>query len=95
LSIEQYVTCTENCTLRYVEAMAMIGLLQEARVDNCEKPRFKRIIATLYNGRLVSTMCYFEDEVNHSIKIIQFYINLARKNNAIGKLTIIEAKREE
>ncbi len=95
MSIDQYIVCFENCTLRHIEALAMLGLIVEAKQEDCERPRFKKITATLYDGRVVTSTCYLDEEVAHSLRIIQIYIGVARKNNAIGKLAIVEGRAEE
>lgn len=81
--------------MRHVEALAMLGLVVDVVDEKCERPRFRRIIVKLYNGRVVSSICYFDEEVEQSVKIIRVYIDLAKKNNAIGKLEIVEESKPE
>lgn len=95
MALEPYIVCLENCTLKQVEALAMIGLIVEAKLEDCDKPRFKRVVARLYDNRIVYTACYFDEEAVQSLKIINVYIGFAKKRGAIGKLTVIEAKPEE
>jgi hypothetical protein len=90
LSLVHYINCLENCNMKYVEALAMLGLVVDVNTENCENQRFRKIIVKLFNGDTVSTTCYFEDEVQQSVKIIRVYIDIARRNNAIGKLQVTE-----
>ncbi|MEM4717622.1 MAG: hypothetical protein QXE81_02545 [Desulfurococcaceae archaeon] len=95
MSLDTYINCFEGCNMRHLEALAMLGLAIEVNVENCEKNRFKKIVMRLYDGRTISSMCYFEEEVEQSIRIINTYINIAKKNNAIGKLKIVEETKIE
>jgi hypothetical protein len=95
LALEPYIVCLENCTLKQIEALAMIGIIVEAKLEDCNKPRFKRVVAKLYDNREVYTTCYFDEEAMQSLKIINIYIDFAKKKGAIGKLTVIETKPEE
>lgn len=82
--------------MKHLEALAMLGLAVEVNVENCDRHRFKKILIRLYDGRTVSSMCYFDEEVEQSIRIINTYIDIAKRNNAIGRLKIAEkAKTEE
>ncbi len=94
LNIEQYVQCFENCTLRYLESLAMLGLLVEVREEECAQRRFKRLIGKLFNGKTVSSACCFDEETAQSVKIINTYVEIAKRSNAIGKLTVAEASKE-
>lgn len=95
MALEPYIVCLENCTLKQIEALAMIGIIVEAKLEDCNKPRFKRVVAKLYDNREVYTTCYFDEEAMQSLKIINIYIDFAKKKGAIGKLTVIETKPEE
>ncbi|MEM1627997.1 MAG: hypothetical protein QW551_01800 [Desulfurococcaceae archaeon] len=82
LELKQYIICKSDCTLRYIESLAMIGLIEQAEILDCNKPRFKKIVAHLINTESVESMCYFEEEIFQSIKIINTYIELIhRKRN--------------
>lgn len=93
MSIDQYILCSNDCTLRYIEALAMIGLVVDVQELECEKPRFKKINVSLFDGRIITSACYLDDEVRHSIKIIRTYIDIAKRNNAIGKLQVIDVSK--
>lgn len=94
LNIEHYIQCFENCTLRHLESLAMLGLAVEVYEESCLGRRFKRLVEKLFNGKTVSSACYFDEEIAQSIKVISTYIEIARKNNAIGKLTVVESSKE-
>ena len=68
----------------------MIGLVVDVFLENCEKERFNRLVVKLFDGRKITSMCYFDEEVKHSVKVIKVYIDLTKKNNAIGKLQIVD-----
>ncbi len=95
LNLDEYITCKNDCSLRFLEALAMNGFAVKSRVDDCGKPKHKRIILELFNGDKVTSQCGFEDEVRQSIRIINIYIGFARKNRAWEKLGVIEGKPEE
>ncbi|MEM4762817.1 MAG: hypothetical protein QXH78_02155 [Desulfurococcaceae archaeon] len=95
MSLEQYISCLENCSMRYVEALAMLGLVVDVSIESCSEPRFKKILARLFDGKNVSTACYFEEEVYQSTKIIRVYIDIAKRNNALGKLQVAESAGTE
>ncbi len=95
LDLDEYIICTNNCNLRFLEALAMNGFAVKSRIEDCEKPRHKKIILELFDGREVTSQCRFEDEVKQSIRIINIYIGFARKNKAWEKLGVIEGKPEE
>lgn len=93
-SIEQYTQCFENCTLRHLESLAMLGLVVEVYEESCSQRRFKRLVEKLFNGKVVSSACYLDEEVAQSVKIINTYIEIAKKNDALGKLTLVESPKE-
>jgi len=73
----------------------MIGLVQDVEEEVCTHSRFKRIKVRLFDGGFVSSACYFEEEVKQSIVIIRTYINIAKENNAIGKLQIVKLAKSD
>lgn len=73
----------------------MLGLVVNVREESCEQPRFKKLVVELFDGKQVSSRCYFEEEVKQSVKIIKVYVEIARKHNAIGKLQVIEPTSTE
>lgn len=95
MSLDEYINCYENCNMRHLEALAMLGLVEEAFIEECGRPRFKRIIVRMFNGRIVSSTCYFDEEVEQSMKIIRVYIGLAKRANALGALKIAEEYKPE
>lgn len=95
LSIYQYIICYDGCDLKYIEALSMIGLVTGIKLEKCEKENFSKIIAFLYDGKTVSSKCYFEEEIQQSHKIISVYINIAKQDNAIGKLKVVESLEEK
>ena len=87
--IDQYIICRDNCPLRFIEALAMNGFIKEARVENCDKPHYQKIVVRLINDMTVTSECRFDEEVRQSMKIIGVYIELARKNRAAEQLEIL------
>jgi len=85
-----YITCEKDCPLRYVEALAMIGLLEKAEVVECGEERFRKIRGVVVTGRVVETRCFLDEEVNQSLRIINIYLGFARSNKAREKLTVVE-----
>jgi len=94
VSIDQYIACLENCSLRHVESLAMIGLASSVNIENCDVKGFQRILLQLVNGKIVTSACFYTEEVEQSLKIIKTYIEFARKNEALGKLTIVRIEEE-
>jgi len=81
INIEQYITCREECTLQYLESLAMIGLAVKAEVEDCDKENFKRIKLRLVNDQVVTSMCRYVEEVMQSLRIINVYIGYKRRLN--------------
>lgn len=92
--MDQYIVCRDDCDLRYVEALSMIGLVNNVRVEECEKKGFSRLVVQLFDGKVITSKCYFEDEVKHSSKIILFYNHLAKQKDAVGRLEVVELPEE-
>jgi len=69
----------------------MVGLAEKVEVIDCEKENFQRIVLYLVNGKTVTSECFYYEEIKQSLKIINTYIEFARKANLFGKLTIIES----
>lgn len=93
--IESYILCREDCTLKYIEALAMIGLVERAEVVECEKKGFNRVIAYLWNGARVTSACYFHEEVKQSMIIINIYVGFAKREGAKEKLQVVAGAKEE
>ncbi|MEM0378357.1 MAG: hypothetical protein QXP68_01905 [Thermosphaera sp.] len=92
--LDAYIVCERECSLRYIEALAMIGLLEKAGILECEKPRFKRISGVTITGKRVESKCFFDEEVEQSLRIINIYIGFARRHEASKQLTIAETTKE-
>uniref|UniRef100_A0A7C2BLX7 Uncharacterized protein n=1 Tax=Thermosphaera aggregans TaxID=54254 RepID=A0A7C2BLX7_9CREN len=88
---DTYITCEKDCSLRYIEALAMIGLLEKAEVVECEEQRFRKIRGVVVTGRVVETKCFLDEEVNQSLRIINIYLGFARSNKAKEKLAVVES----
>jgi len=88
--LDAYTTCERDCSLRYIEALAIIGLLEKAEVVECGEKRFRKIKGLTITGRVVETKCFLDEEVNQSLRIINIYLGFARSNNAREKLRIVE-----
>lgn len=95
MNIDQYIVCSENCSLRHIESLAMIGLANNVNVENCDVKGFQRILLQLVNGKIVTSACFYSEEVEQSLKIIKTYIELARRNESLRKLTIVKIEENE
>lgn len=94
--LEKYITCARDCSLRHVEALAMIGLVEKAEVIDCDgENSFKKIVAYLVNGKTVETACFFHEEIRQSMTIINIYVSRARAESAKEKLVIVTGRKEE
>jgi hypothetical protein len=93
--LSSYIVCRKDCTLKFLEALSMNGFAVKARVEDCDRPRFKKIKLQLIDGSEVESTCRFDEEVRQSLRIINIYIGFARRNNAPEKLSIVEGKPEE
>ncbi len=91
--LSQYLTCIHNCTLQYLEALAMNGFAKKAYIEDCERKNFQRIVLELYSGDKIVSECRFSEEIVQSLRIINVYIGISRKNNAWEKLEITESPR--
>ncbi|MEM4532606.1 MAG: hypothetical protein QXU89_02980 [Desulfurococcaceae archaeon] len=88
--IKQYIVCREDCTLLFIESLAMNGLVKNAHIENCEKKNFSRIVLELYDNSIVKSECRYIDEISHSLKIINTYISFSRKHRAYENLKILK-----
>ncbi|MEM2024742.1 MAG: hypothetical protein QXW94_00405 [Desulfurococcaceae archaeon] len=91
MSLDQYIVCSESCSLRYLESLAMVGLASGARVEQCDNASFAKLLLELFNGFTVSSSCSLKQEVERSLKIVKTYIEFASRSGALGKLKVIEA----
>lgn len=92
-TINTYIICTEDCPLRYLEALAMNGFAKKAEIENCDKNgKFQKIKLYLTNDKVVTSKCRFSEEVKQSLRIINVYIGFARQNKAWEKLAILDKK---
>lgn len=80
-SVSEYIVCREDCTLQFLEALAMNGLAVRAYIEECSRKNFQRIVIELINGEKVYSKCYFREEIAISIRIINVYIGYARSKN--------------
>lgn len=93
--LEKYITCIRECSLRHLEALAMIGFVERVEVVDCvDKKNFKKVVAYLLNGKTVESACFFHEEVRQSLTIINIYVGRARAEGAKEKM-IIATGREE
>jgi len=88
--LKKYISCWSNCTLRHLEALAMIGLVAKADVVDCDRKGFQRIIVTLYDGSRIESACFYHEEVKQSLRIINIYIGFTRSRGMLGKIVIAE-----
>jgi hypothetical protein len=72
----------------------MIGLAERAEIQDCDRRNFKRIILYLVNGLTITSSCFYYEEVEQSLKVINMYIQIARRESSLGKLAIIEPREE-
>ncbi|MEZ0393718.1 MAG: hypothetical protein ABWK00_01540 [Desulfurococcaceae archaeon] len=92
--LEQYVPCRSDCTLWQIEAYAMWGLVDSARLEPCRR-RFARLVVKLFDGNEVSSKCVLEDEARQSLRIVLFYAAVTRRLGARESLRIVEGRPEE
>ncbi len=76
--LSKYITCRFDCSLRYLEALALNGFVEKVEVINCDRPKFKKIKLYLSNGKTVESGCYLDEEVSISLRIISGYMGLYR-----------------
>ncbi len=95
-NISRYITCRQDCSLRYLEALAMNGFAEKFTIEPCEKQRFQRIRLQLIDGSTVVSKCFFDEEVRLSVRIIASYIGLHRLRQGPRQFTVVhDAKKEE
>lgn len=90
--LDRYITCRENCSLTYLESLAMVGFVKNSWVEDCERRNFKRIIVETHNGLRISSECRYVEEVEVSIRIIKVYTALNNRSRAFEKIEISESK---
>lgn len=89
--VQTYVTCWKNCPLRTLESLAMWGLAVKAWIEECSgKKRFKKIKLELFDGSIVESGCFLDEEVFQSIRIINIYIGFARQNKATENIKVVD-----
>lgn len=93
--INQYIQCRENCTLMYIESLAMNGFVKKAYVEDCERRNFQRIVVELINDLEIKSECRFREEVTHSLRVIDTYIGFSNKYKSYENLKIIKSKHIE
>ena len=94
--ISSYITCRTECSLRHLEALAMVGFVKKFEVIDCDRSKFKKIRLILIDDTIVESQCRFEEEVRVSVRIIASYIGLYRNRKIMEELRVIkEAKQEE
>jgi hypothetical protein len=72
----------------------MIGLAERAVIQDCDWRNFKRMCLYLVNGLTITSSCFYYEEVEQSLKVINMYIQIARREGSLGKLAIIEPREE-
>lgn len=87
--INKYVTCREECSLRYIEALALNGFVKGFEVISCGSSLFKKLRAKLVDGSLVESKCLFHEEVSVSVRIIASYIGFYRSRKMLGEITVV------
>ncbi|MEM1855139.1 MAG: hypothetical protein QXO91_02185 [Desulfurococcaceae archaeon] len=87
--ISKYVTCREECNLRYIEALALNGFVKGFEVINCGSSLFKKVRVKLVDGSLVESKCSFHEEVSVSIRVIASYIGFYRSRNMLGEINVV------
>ncbi|MEM1643534.1 MAG: hypothetical protein QXS70_03940 [Desulfurococcaceae archaeon] len=87
--ISKYVTCREECNLRYIEALALNGFVKGFEVINCGSSLFKKVRFKLVDGSLVESKCSFHEEVSVSIRVIASYIGFYRSRNMLGEINVV------
>lgn len=90
--LKRYVICREDCSLAFIEALAMMGLVKNSRVEKCGKKNFYMIIIELYTGDIVRSSCRFVEEVQQSLRIVKVYSAINARNKAYDKISVVDAK---
>ncbi|MCS7128024.1 MAG: hypothetical protein N3E36_01970 [Sulfolobales archaeon] len=89
-AINKYVTCREDCNLRYIEALALNGFVKGFEVIDCGNSLFKKVRVKLVDGSLVESKCSFHEEVGISVRIIASYIGFYRSRKMLGEITVVD-----
>lgn len=93
--INKYIYCRENCSLLFIESLAMNGFIKKAYVEECERKNFKKIVIELINELKITSDCRFEEEVEHSFRVIETYIDFSNKYRSYESLKIVKSKHVE
>ncbi len=89
-AVSRYVTCREDCSLRYIEALALNGFVKGFEVIDCGSNLFKKIRVKLIDGSLVESKCSFHEEVSVSVRVIASYIGFYRSRKLLGEITVVD-----
>lgn len=92
LDLNKYITCRENCSLTYLESLAMVGFIKNSWVEECGRKNFKKIIVETFSGVKITSECRFIEEVMVSLRIIKVYTALNSRNKAFEKINVAESK---
>ncbi|MCD6487870.1 MAG: hypothetical protein J7K21_01420 [Desulfurococcales archaeon] len=93
--ISSYIICRENCSLRYLEALALNGFIKRFDIIDCDRKRFQKIRAYLIDGSVVESECRFDEEVRVSVRIIAGYIGLYRNKMIEKELRIAQSSKQK
>ncbi len=89
-AINKYVVCREDCSLRYVEALALNGFVKGFEVIDCGSNLFKKIRAKLVDGSLVESKCSFHEEVSVSVRVMASYIGFYRSRRLLSEIAVVD-----
>jgi len=95
IDVSQYLICRKDCSLQYIESLALMGLVEKALVEDCDRKNFKKIVVKLYSGDEVVSECRFNEEVEQSLRVINVYIGINRRNDSWNKINIVESSEEK
>lgn len=91
-SLGRYVVCREDCSLMFIEALAMMGLVEKSWVEDCDRRGFQKIVAKLYTGDMVRSSCRYVEEVQQSLRIIKVYTAVNARNKGFNKINVVETR---
>ncbi|MEM1919078.1 MAG: hypothetical protein QXP72_03620 [Desulfurococcaceae archaeon] len=91
MDLGKYIICRENCSLMFIEALAMMGLVENSWVEDCDRKGFQILVVKLYTGDLVKSTCRYVEEVQQSLRIVKVYTAINARNMGFSKINIVDA----
>lgn len=92
MDLRKYIVCRENCSLTFIEALAMMGLVKNSWVKKCSRKGFFMVIVELYTGDIIGSSCRFVEEVQQSLRIVKVYSAFNAREKAFDKFSVVDVK---